>query len=137
MIVLSQVSTQLVRHIWPSVEVFFQKVIDVEGASADITLAQIKEGMLVGRFSLLTYVNSGFLVGALAVQYRDRLVGKTAFIFSVGGSGISSVDAWDQTTKIFKSNGAVLSEAYMRPSRFRLCRKFGYKTKYHVATVEL
>ena len=137
MITVVEVTPNLVQFTWPHIEAFLEKVVKSDGLEANITIQKLKEATFAGHYNLLVYIKNNALVGGMAMQYQDRPTGRVAFVCAVGGKDISSLDVWNQTKEIFRRHGAISSEAYMRPSRFRLSRKFGYETKYHVATVTL
>lgn len=135
MIVVSQVPTQLVHQTWPSVEDFFAKV--AVHTKESFSLEQIKTEIFMSRWALLVAKQGDVIIGAMAMQYQNRMNQRVAFIFAVGGRGIATPETWGQLAKLFKNNGATATEGSMRPSAYRLWKRLGFTAKYQVAGMTL
>lgn len=129
------VPTELTARVWPRVEGFFESVIPhVRG---DWTLDQIKADILTGRQHLLVAIEDGEPIGAASFTFQNRRNARVAFIYSMGGVGITNPDNWEQLKAVFVKGGATQIEAAMRPATQRLWAKLGLFEKYRVCGVDL
>lgn len=135
MIVVSQVPAQLVHQTWPKVEEFFAKV--AAHSSQSYSLEQMRTEIFMNRWALLIAEQDGVIIGAMAMQYQNRMNDRVAFIFAVGGRGIATPETWSQVTKIFRASGATSTEGGMRPSAYRLWNRLGFNAKYQVAGMKI
>jgi hypothetical protein len=135
MIVVSQVPAQSVHQTWPKVEEFFAKV--AAHSSQSYSLEQMRTEIFMNRWALLIAERDGQVIGAMSMQYQNRMNERVAFIFTTGGKGIATPETWAQVARIFKANGATATEGGMRPSAYRLWRRLGFTAKYQVAGMKL
>lgn len=135
MIQVLQISPQIVHQTWPKVASFFAKV--ERHSAASFSLEQMRTELFMNRWALLVAVENSEVLGAMAMQYQNRMNDRVAFIFAVGGKGIAKPEVWEQAKQIFAKNGATAIEGSMRPSAYRLWRRFGFNAKYQVAGMKL
>jgi hypothetical protein len=135
MIVVSPVPTQLVHQAWPKVEKFFAKV--AVRSTESYSLEQMRTEIFMNRWALLIAEQDSQVIGAMGMQYQNRMNERVAFIFTTGGKGIARPETWAQVASIFKANGATAVEGGMRPSAYRLWRRLGFIAKYQVAGMKL
>lgn len=135
MIQVLPISTNIVHQTWPKIEPFLAKVEPYSKAS--FSLEQMRTEIFTGRWLVYVAVENMEVLGALAMQYQNRMNARVAFIFAIGGKGIAQTDSIEQLKELFKKNGATELEGSMRPSAYRLWKKFGLKAKYQVAGMKL
>jgi len=135
MIVVSQISPQLVHQTWPKVEKFFADV--VAKASQSYSLEQMRTEVFMNRWALIVAEEDGVIIGAMAMQYQNRMNDRVAFIFVLGGNSIVFTNAWEQVKNLFMKNGATAIEGSVRPSMVRLVRRLGLHAKYQVVGMKL
>jgi hypothetical protein len=128
MVKVAQVPYQLVHQSWPTVLPFFERVEPRFRHS--YSLEQVRTQIFTNQWCLIIATKDDKVVGAMSVNYVNRMNERVAMIHTIAGNGIVSPEGWGQVKVLFSKNGATAVEGTMRPSMARLCRRVGFAEKY-------
>ena len=129
------VPNEWTARIWPEVE---QYVAMAQEFSADeYTVEQAKTLVLTGVWNLLVATNENEICGAVVMALSNRPNDRVAFIVTMGGKNIVSVDTINQIKEIAVKLGATVLEGAVRESVARLAIKAGFTEKCRLIEVKL
>jgi hypothetical protein len=129
------VPNEWTARIWPEVE---QYVAMAQEFSADeYTVEQAKTLVLTGVWNLLVATNENEICGAVVMALSNRPNDRVAFIVTMGGKNIVSVDSINQIKEIAVKLGATVLEGAVRESVARLAIKAGFTEKCRLIEVKL
>jgi hypothetical protein len=129
------VPNEWTARIWPEVE---QYVAMAQEFSADeYTVEQAKTLVLTGVWNLLVATEEEKICGAVVMALSNRPNDRAAFIVTMGGKNIVSVDSINQIKEIAIKLGATVLEGAVRESVARLAIKAGFTEKCRLIEVKL
>jgi hypothetical protein len=129
------VPNEWTARIWPEVE---QYVAMAQYFSSDeYTVDQVKTLVLTGVWNLLVATEEDKLCGAVVMSVSNRPNDRVAFIVTMGGKNIVSVDGINQIKEIVVTLGATVLQGAVRESVARLAVKVGFTEKYKLIEVKL
>jgi hypothetical protein len=129
------VPNEWTARLWPEVE---KHVAAAQEFSADeYTVEQVKTLVLTGVWNLLVATEEDKLCGAVVLAVTNRPNDRAAFIVTMGGKNIVSVDGINQIKEIAVKLGATVLQGAVRESVARLAVKVGFTEKYKLIEVKL
>ena len=129
------VPNEWTARIWPEIE---QYVAIAQKFSADeYTVEQVKTLVLTGVWNLLVATKEDKLCGAVVIALSNRPNDRVAFIVTMGGKNIVSIDSINQIKEIAIKLGATVLEGAVRESVARLAIKAGFTEKCRLIEVKL
>jgi hypothetical protein len=129
------VPSEWTARIWPEVE---QYVAMAQEFSADeYTVEQVKTLVLTNVWNLLVATEDDKICGAVVIALSNRPNDRAAFIVTMGGKNIVSVDSINQIKEIAVKLGATVLEGAVRESVARLAIKVGFTEKCRLIEVKL
>jgi hypothetical protein len=129
------VPTEWTARLWPEVEQYV--AMAQEFSSDEYTVEQVKTLVLTGVWNLLVATNEDELCGAVVMAVSNRPNDRAAFIVTMGGKNIVSVDSINQIKEIAVKLGATVLEGAVRESVARLAIKVGFTEKCRLIEVKL
>ena len=129
------VPNEWTARIWPEVEQYVSMA--QEFSSEEYTVEQVKTLVLTGVWNLLVATNEDELCGAVVMAVSNRPNDRVAFIVTMGGKNIVSVDSINQIKEIAVKLGATVLEGAVRESVARLAIKVGFTEKCRLIEVKL
>jgi hypothetical protein len=129
------VPTEWTARLWPEVEQYV--VMAQEFSSDEYTVEQVKTLVLTGVWNLLVATEEDKLCGAVVMTVSNRPNDRAAFIVTMGGKNIVSVDSINQIKEIAVTLGATVLEGAVRESVARLAIKVGFTEKCRLIEVKL
>jgi hypothetical protein len=129
------VPNEWTARIWPEVEQYVSMA--QEFSSEEYTVEQVKTLVLTGVWNLLVATNEDELCGAVVMAVSNRPNDRVAFIVTMGGKNIVSVDSINQIKEIAVKLGATVLEGAVRESVARLAIKAGFTEKCRLIEVKL
>jgi hypothetical protein len=129
------VPTEWTARLWPEVEQYVSMA--QEFSSDEYTVDQVKTLVLTGVWNLLVATNEDELCGAVVMAVSNRPNDRAAFIVTMGGKNIVSVDSINQIKEIAVKLGATVLEGAVRESVARLAVKAGFTEKCRLIEVKL
>jgi hypothetical protein len=129
------VPTEWTARLWPEVEQYV--VMAQEFSSDEYTVEQVKTLVLTGVWNLLVATEEDKLCGAVVMAVSNRPNDRAAFIVTMGGKNIVSVDSINQIKEIAVTLGATVLEGAVRESVARLAIKVGFTEKCRLIEVKL
>jgi hypothetical protein len=129
------VPNEWTARIWPEVEQYV--AMAQEFSSDEYTVEQVKTLVLTGVWNLLVATEEDKLCGAVVMAVSNRPNDRTAFIVTMGGKNIVSVDSINQIKEIAVTLGATVLEGAVRESVARLAVKVGFTEKCRLIEVKL
>jgi hypothetical protein len=129
------VPNEWTARIWPEVEQYVSMA--QEFSSEEYTVEQVKTLVLTGVWNLLVATNEDELCGAVVMAVSNRPNDRVAFIVTMGGKNIVSVDSINQIKEIAVKLGATVLEGAVRESVARLAIKVGFTEKCRMIEVKL
>jgi hypothetical protein len=129
------VPNEWTARIWPEVEQYVSMA--QEFSSEEYTVEQVKTLVLTGVWNLLVATNEDELCGAVVMAVSNRPNDRVAFIVTMGGKNIVSVDSINQIKEIAVKLGATVLEGAVRESVARLATKVGFTEKCRLIEVKL
>lgn len=133
--IIERVDLAHVHHVWPMVEKFLSSAL--EHSQGDYTIEQVKTLVAMGNWTLLVAVDDNGVQGAATVDFFNRPNDRVAFITTIGGRLISSVETFEQLKTLLKTFGATCIEGAARESIARLWSRYGFEEKYRIVGVKL
>lgn len=131
MLYVSEVPLEYTVIIWPHVEHFIEQ--SLQHSCGELTAADARVYVTQGHWVLLSVYNEdNNVVGALVVQFFNRVRDRVAFIVAMGGKTILSPETFDQFASILMRNGATCVEGGVRKSVARLLHRYGFTHKYSI-----
>jgi hypothetical protein len=129
------VPNEWTARVWPEIE---QYVAMAQEFSADeYTVEQVKTLVLTGVWNLLVATEEDRLCGAVVMALSNRPNDRAAFIVTMGGKNIVSIDSINQIKEIAVKLGATVLEGAVRESVARLAIKAGFTEKCRLIEVKL
>jgi hypothetical protein len=129
------VPSEWTARIWLEVE---QYVAMAQEFSADeYTVEQVKTLVLTNVWNLLVATEDDKICGAVVIALSNRPNDRAAFIVTMGGKNIVSVDSINQIKEIAVKLGATVLEGAVRESVARLAIKVGFTEKCRLIEVKL
>jgi hypothetical protein len=129
------VPSEWTARIWPEIE---QYVAMAQEFSADeYTVEQAKTLVLTNVWNLLVATEDDKICGAVVMALSNRPNDRAAFIVTMGGKNIVSVDSINQIKEIAVRLGATVLEGAVRESVARLAIKAGFTEKCRLIEVKL
>jgi hypothetical protein len=133
---IQYVPLEWVNYTWDKVEGFISSAL--EYADGDYTTDQVRTLVTLGQWSLIVAVSDdGEIQGAATVSFVNRPSDRVAFVTTISGNLISSVETFQQLKDYAKSMGATAIEGAARESIARLWQRYGFKEKYRIVGVKL
>jgi hypothetical protein len=129
------VPNEWTARIWPEVEQYV--AMAQEFSSDEYTVEQVKTLVLTGVWNLLVATEEDKLCGAVVMTVSNRPNDRAAFIVTMGGKNIVSVDSINQIKEIAVTLGATVLEGAVRESVARLAIKVGFTEKCRLIEVKL
>ena len=129
------VPNEWTARIWPEVEQYV--AMAQEFSSDEYTVDQVKTLVLTGVWNLLVATEEEKLCGAVVMAVSNRPNDRAAFIVTMGGKNIVSVDSINQIKEIAVTLGATVLEGAVRESVARLAIKVGFTEKCRLIEVKL
>jgi hypothetical protein len=129
------VPNEWTARIWPEVEQYV--AMAQEFSSDEYTVEQVKTLVLTGVWNLLVATEEDKLCGAVVMAVSNRPNDRAAFIVTMGGKNIVSVDSINQIKEIAVTLGATVLEGAVRESVARLAVKVGFTEKCRLIEVKL
>jgi hypothetical protein len=129
------VPNEWTARIWPEVEQYV--VMAQEFSSDEYTVEQAKTLVLTGVWNLLVATDDNKICGAVVMALSNRPNDRVAFIVTMGGKNIVSVDSINQIKEIAVKLGATVLEGAVRESVARLAIKAGFTEKCRLIEVKL
>jgi len=129
------VPTEWTARLWPEVEQYVSMA--QEFSSDEYTVEQVKTLVLTGVWNLLVATEEDKLCGAVVMAVSNRPNDRAAFIVTMGGKNIVSVDSINQIKEIAVTLGATVLEGAVRESVARLALKVGFTEKCRLIEVKL
>jgi hypothetical protein len=129
------VPNEWTARIWPEVEQYVAAA--QEFSSDDYTVEQVKTLVLTGVWNLLVATEEDKLCGAVVMAVSNSPNNRVAFIVTMGGKNIVSVDSINQIKEIAVTLGATVLEGAVRESVARLAVKVGFTEKCRLVVINL
>jgi hypothetical protein len=129
------VPNEWTARIWPEVEQYVAAA--QEFSSDDYTVEQVKTLVLTGVWNLLVATEEDKLCGAVVMDVSNSPNNRVAFIVTMGGKNIVSVDSINQIKEIAVTLGATVLEGAVRESVARLAVKVGFTEKCRLVVINL
>ena len=129
------VPNEWTARIWPEVEQYV--AMAQEFSSDEYTVDQVKTLVLTGVWNLLVATEEDKLCGAVVMAVSNNPNNRVAFIVTMGGKNIVSVDGINQIKEIAVTLGATVLQGAVRESVARLAVKVGFTEKYKLIEVKL
>jgi hypothetical protein len=129
------VPTEWTARLWPEVEQYV--AMAQEFSSDEYTVEQVKTLVLTGSWNLLVATEEDKLCGAVVMAVSNRPNDRAAFIVTMGGKNIVSVDSINQIKEIAVKLGATVLEGAVRESVARLAVKVGFTEKCKLIVINL
>jgi hypothetical protein len=129
------VPNEWTARIWPEVEQYV--AMAQEFSSDEYTVDQVKTLVLTGVWNLLVATAEDKLCGAVVMAVSNNPNNRVAFIVTMGGKNIVSVDGINQIKEIAVTLGATVLQGAVRESVARLAVKVGFTEKYKLIEVKL
>jgi hypothetical protein len=118
-------------QLWPDVEKFIAE--SLQHSDGELTADEARVYVVQGLWSLIGVFDAEHnLVGALVIQYFNRVRDRVAFVVAFGGKNILYPETFQQFSAILKTNGATCIEGGVRYSVSRLLRRYGFIPKYRI-----
>ena len=129
------VPTEWTARLWPEVEQYV--AMAQEFSSDEYTVDQVKTLVLTGVWNLLVATRENKFCGAVVMAVSNRPNDRSAFIVTMGGKNIVSVDSINQIKEIAITLGATVLEGAVRESVARLAVKVGFTEKCKLVVINL
>jgi hypothetical protein len=129
------VPTEWTARLWPEIEQYVS--VAQEFSSDEYTVDQVKTLVLTGVWNLLVATEEDKLCGAVVMAVSNNPNNRVAFIVTMGGKNIVSVDGINQIKEIAVTLGATVLQGAVRESVARLAVKVGFTEKYKLIEVKL
>jgi hypothetical protein len=129
------VPTEWTARLWPEIEQYVSMA--QEFSSDEYTVDQVKTLVLTGVWNLLVATEEDKFCGAVVMAVSNRPNDRAAFIVTMGGKNIVSVDSINQIKEIAVKLGATVLEGAVRESVARLAIKVGFTEKCRLIEVKL
>jgi hypothetical protein len=129
------VPTEWTARLWPEIEQYVSMA--QEFSSDEYTVDQVKTLVLTGVWNLLVATEENKLRGAVVMSVSNRPNDRAAFIVTMGGKNIVSVDSINQIKEIAVTLGATVLEGAVRESVARLAVKVGFTEKCKLVVINL
>ena len=129
------VPTEWTARLWPEIEQYVSMA--QEFSSDEYTVEQVKTLVLTGVWNLLVATRENKFCGAVVMAVSNRPNDRAAFIVTMGGKNIVSVDSINQIKEIAVKLGATVLEGAVRESVARLAVKAGFTEKCRLIEVKL
>jgi len=129
------VPSEWTARLWPEVEQYV--AMAQEFSSDEYTVDQVKTLVLTGVWNLLVATEENKLCGAVVMSVSNRPNDRAAFIVTMGGKNIVSVDSINQIKEIAVTLGATVLEGAVRDSVARLAVKVGFTEKCKLVVINL
>jgi hypothetical protein len=129
------VPNEWTARIWPEVEQYVKMAH--EFAADEYTVEQVKTLVLTGVWNLLVATKENNLCGAVVMAVSNSPNNRVAFIVTMGGKNIVSVDSINQIKEIAVTLGATVLEGAVRESVARLAVKVGFTEKCRLVVINL
>ena len=129
------VPTEWTARLWPEIEQYVSMA--QEFSSDEYTVEQVKTLVLTGVWNLLVATRENKFCGAVVMAVSNRPNDRAAFIVTMGGKNIVSVDSINQIKEIAIKLGATVLEGAVRESVARLAVKAGFTEKCRLIEVKL
>jgi uncharacterized membrane protein YiaA len=129
------VPAEWTARLWPEVEQYV--AMAQEFSSDEYTVDQVKTLVLTGVWNLLVATEENKLCGAVVMSVSNRPNDRAAFIVTMGGKNIVSVDSINQIKEIAVTLGATVLEGAVRDSVARLAVKVGFTEKCKLVVINL
>ena len=122
--------------VWPQIEEFIEE--SLYHAHGELNSDEARVYITEGLWSLVVVMDrEARFVGALVVQYYNRIRDRVAFIIAFGGKNILNSETFQQFADILKQNGATCIEGGVRKSVARLLRRYGFEEKHRIVGFSL
>jgi hypothetical protein len=122
-------------QIWPQVSQYVGMA--QEFAADEYTMEQAKTLVLTGVWNLLVATKENEICGAVVLAVSNRPNDRVAFIVTMGGKNIVTIDSINQIKQIAIKMGATVLEGAVRESVARLAVKVGFTEKCKLIEVKL
>jgi len=129
------VPNEWTARVWPQVEQYVEMAH--EFAADEYTVEQVKTLVLTGVWNLLVATEEDKICGAVVLALSNRPNDRAAFIVTMGGKNIVSVDGINQIKEIAVKLGATVLEGAVRESVARLAIRAGFTEKCRLIEVKL
>jgi hypothetical protein len=129
------VPSEWTARIWPEVEQYVEMA--QEFSADEYTVEQVKTLVLTNVWNLLVATEDDKICGAVVIALSNRPNDRAAFIVTMGGKNIVSVDSINQIKEIAVKLGATVLEGAVRESVARLAIKVGFTEKCRLIEVKL
>jgi hypothetical protein len=129
------VPTEWTARLWPEIEQYV--AMAQEFSSDEYTVDQVKTLVLTGVWNLLVATRENKFCGAVVMAVSNRPNDRSAFIVTMGGKNIVSVDSINQIKEIAVKLGATVLEGAVRESVARLAVKVGFTEKCKLIVINL
>ena len=131
-----EVPVQHTVGIWPQIEGFI--AASLAHAQGEITPDEARVYVTEGLWSLVVVMDrEAKFVGALLVQYYNRIRDRVAFIIAFGGRHILNSETFQMFASILRQNGATCIEGGVRKTIARLLKRYGFEKKYSIVSASL
>lgn len=116
---------------WPQFHDFIEE--SLHHARGELTADEARVYVTQGLWTLIAvYGEDDEPIGALVVQYFNRLRDRVAFVVAMGGKLILHTETFAVFADILKHNGATCIEGGVRKSVARLLRRYGFEEKHRI-----
>jgi hypothetical protein len=136
-LIVHPVNSEFVQQLWPKVEKFIFSAL--EYSNGEYTAEQLKVLVVRREQILLIGIDEENTIhGAATVQFIDYPNYRVAFITTIGGRLIASVENFEQLVNWCKSCGATKIQGVARKSIERLWKRlFNFENRYSIVEKDI
>lgn len=126
-----QIPKESVSQYWNEIEPWFSETERL--TAGEFSLEQLKGFAETGRVILAVFVDdSGRIVGAFTIAFRDELNGRVAYLTMIGGRSVATKATFEEFKRFLRSFGASKIMGSASPAIARLWRRLGLTQQYVV-----
>jgi hypothetical protein len=128
---LQTVPLAKVHEVWPKVQHWIQESVQYSGGAFDLDSALVYASH--GQWQLILIVDShGREQGIIAVELINHYQQRVAWVTALGGSAVTTAEAYGALKAWAKSQGATDLQAGCRAGMVRLLARLGMTARYTV-----
>lgn len=126
-----QIPKESVNQKWDEIKSWFSETERL--TEQEFSIEQLKRFAETGQVILAVFQeDSGNIVGAFTIAFRDELNGRVAYLTMIGGRSVATKATFEEFKRFLRSFGANKIMGSASPAIARLWRRLGLTQKYVV-----